>query len=129
MAANVDEYIRYMPGVQKYRTLLNGLNLTWENIEINAEMNCPTEAKTILPTMASTREGYSRLEVQPIENLVQEELKKVVQEITSKASGEGGRRNRHRLRLRTTVQWLPEVQEQRRLRQRHHPLEHSPSNR
>ncbi|RII26966.1 MAG: chemotaxis protein CheW [Geobacter sp.] len=82
---NVDEFIRFMPNMQKYQTLLNGLNFTWENIEVNAEMNCPTEAKTILPTMASTREGFSRLEVQLIENLVREEIKKVILEITSKA--------------------------------------------
>jgi len=82
---NVEEFIRFMPDVQKYQTLLNGLNFTWENIEVNAEMNCPTEAKTILPTMASTREGFSRLEVQLIENLVREEIKKVILEITSKA--------------------------------------------
>lgn len=85
VAVNVEEFIRFMPDVQKYQTLLNGLNFTWENIEINAEMNCPTEAKTILPTMSSTREGFSRLEVQLIENLVREEIKKIVLEITSKA--------------------------------------------
>lgn len=82
---NVEEFIRVMPGVQKYQMLLNGLNFTWENIEINAEMNCPAEAKTILPTMASTREGFSKLEVQLIENLVKEEIKKIILEITSKA--------------------------------------------
>lgn len=84
-AVNVEEFIRFMPGVQKYRALLDRLNFTWENIETNAEMNCPTEAKTILPTMTSTREGFNRLEIQLIENLVQEEIKKVVLEITSKA--------------------------------------------
>ena len=82
---NVDDFIRFMPDVQKYKTLLNGLNFTWENIEVNAEMNCPDEAKTILPTMANTREGFSRLEMQLIENLVREEINKVVLEITSKA--------------------------------------------
>jgi len=84
-AVNVDEFIRFMPDVQKYQTLLHGLNFTWENIEVNAEMNCPVEAKTILPTMTSTREGFSRLEVQLIENLIREEIKKVILEITSKA--------------------------------------------
>lgn len=82
---NVNEFIRFMPDVQKYQRLLNGLNFTWENIEVNAEMNCPVEAKTILPTMASTREGFSQLEVQLIENLIREEIKKVILEITSKA--------------------------------------------
>jgi len=85
LTINVDDFIRFMPDVQKYQTLLHGLNFTWENIEVNAEMNCPVEAKTILPTMTSTREGFSHLEVQLIENLIREEIKKVVLEISSKA--------------------------------------------
>ncbi|MDD2338593.1 MAG: hypothetical protein PHD01_18710 [Geobacteraceae bacterium] len=82
---NIDDFIRFMPEIQRYGTLLSMLNFAWENIEMNTEMNCPAEAKTILPTMASTREGFSLLEVQLIENLIREEIKKGVLEITSKA--------------------------------------------
>jgi chemotaxis signal transduction protein len=81
----VDEFIPFMRNVSKCATQLSELNFTWGLIESTAKMNCPAEAKTILPTMAATRQGFGRLEEQLIANLVEENINKVVLEITSKA--------------------------------------------
>ena len=81
----VEAFIPYMRSVSRCEKQLENLNFTWGMIEATAKMNCPVEAKTILPTMEATREGFGKLEEQLIENLVQETIRKVVLEITSKA--------------------------------------------
>lgn len=84
-ALPIDEFIPSMRNVAKCARQLSELNFTWGLIESTAKMNCPTEAKTILPTMAATREGFGKLEKQLIANLVEENVNKLVLEITSKA--------------------------------------------
>jgi chemotaxis signal transduction protein len=84
-AHSVDDFIPVMRNVAKCATQLSELNFTWGLIEATAKMNCPTEAKTILPTMAATREGFGKLETQLIENLVEENFNKVLLEVGSKA--------------------------------------------
>ena len=81
----VEAFIPFMRSVAQCEKQLENLNFTWGMIEATAKMNCPAEAKTILPTMGATREGFGRLERQLIENLVQENIRKVVLEIGSKA--------------------------------------------
>lgn len=81
----VEAFIPYMRSVSRCEKQLENLNFTWGMIEATAKMNCPVEAKTILPTMEATREGFGKLEEQLIENLVEETIHKVVLEITSKA--------------------------------------------
>lgn len=81
----IEEMIDYMPSVRRCKQSLDGLDLIWSVISANAEMNCPHEAVTILSTMQKTQEGFGVLEEKLIENLVAENIKKVVLDITSKA--------------------------------------------
>ncbi len=79
------EFLRYMPAVTVCERSLRELNFAWRLIESTAKMVCPVEAKTILPTMKVTREGFNQLEQQLIANLVQQNISKSVQEIDFKA--------------------------------------------
>lgn len=83
--ALVDEFIPFMRNVAKCERRMGELNFTWSLIESTAKMTCPVEAKTILPTMAATRQGFGTLEGQLIENLVRENIRKVVIDITARA--------------------------------------------
>jgi len=80
-----EEFLPYMPGVTKCERALRELDFTWRLIESTAKMVCPLEAKTILPTMKATRDGFISLESQLITNLVQENIAKTVQEMYFKA--------------------------------------------
>jgi len=48
-------------------------------------MNCPSEEHTILPTMAATGAGFSRLEQELVTSLVREKVGNVLDEIGAKA--------------------------------------------
>ncbi|WP_245200421.1 chemotaxis protein CheW [Herbaspirillum sp. LeCh32-8] len=74
-----------MRDVAKCEQSLQELNLMWRVIEASAKMNCPVEAKTILPTMAATRSGFSRLERELVSSLVEEKVRNVLAEIGTKA--------------------------------------------
>ncbi|SFV14374.1 chemotaxis protein CheW [Pseudoduganella namucuonensis] len=78
-------YLPYMPDVGKCQRSLHELNLMWRIIEASAKMNCPVEAKTILPTMAATRAGFSQLEDELVASLVREKVRHVRGEIATKA--------------------------------------------
>jgi chemotaxis signal transduction protein len=78
-------FMPYMRDVAKCEQSLQELNLMWRVIEASAKMNCPTEAKTILPTMAATRSGFSRLERELVASLVEEKVRNVQDEIATKA--------------------------------------------
>jgi chemotaxis signal transduction protein len=80
-----DELLPYMPGVAQCERALRELNFAWRLIESTAKMVCPVEAKTILPTMKVTRDGFSDLEKELITHLVQENIAKSAQEIQFKA--------------------------------------------
>ena len=75
----------YMPDVGKCERSLHELNLMWRMIEASAKMNCPVEAKTILPTMAATRAGFSQLEDELVASLVREKVRNVLAELATKA--------------------------------------------
>ncbi len=81
----VDTYLPYMRDVIRCEQSLSELNLMWRMIESAAKMNCPVEAKTILPTMAATREGFNRLEHELVASLVNEKVMTVLDEIGTKA--------------------------------------------
>jgi chemotaxis signal transduction protein len=74
-----------MRDVTRCEQSLQELNLMWRIIEASAKMNCPTEAKTILPTMAATRAGFSRLESELVASLVNEKVNNVLTELGTKA--------------------------------------------
>ena len=81
----IDTFLPYMRDVIRCEQSLHELNLMWRMIESAAKMNCPVEAKTILPTMAATREGFNRLEQELVASLVSEKVATVLDEIGTKA--------------------------------------------
>ncbi|WP_420130740.1 chemotaxis protein CheW [Rhodoferax ferrireducens] len=81
----IDTYLPYMRDVIRCEQSLHELNLMWRMIESSAKMNCPVEARTILPTMAATREGFNRLEQELVASLVKEKIATVLDEIGTKA--------------------------------------------
>lgn len=85
MSLQIEEFLPFMPGVAKCERLLRELNFAWRLIESTAKMVCPLEAKTILPAMKATRDGFTSLETQLIANLVEESISKSVQEMHFKA--------------------------------------------
>lgn len=80
-----EELLSYMPGVAKWERALRELNIAWRSIESTARMVCPAEAKSILPTVRATRDGFNNLEKELIANLVHECTEKCVQEIHFRA--------------------------------------------
>lgn len=81
----IDTFLPYMRDVVRCEQSLHELNLMWRMIEASARMNCPAEAKTILPTMAATRAGFNRLEQELVASLVREKVGNVLDEIGTKA--------------------------------------------
>ena len=81
----IDNFLPYMRDVVRCEQSLHELNLMWRIIESSAKMNCPVEAKGILPTMAATRAGFNRLEKELVLSLVQEKVATVLNEIGTKA--------------------------------------------
>lgn len=57
----IDTFLPYMRDVVRCEQSLHELHLMWRMIESSAKMNCPLEARSILPTMAATRAGFKRL--------------------------------------------------------------------
>ena len=84
-ALSTDSFLPYMRDVIRCEQSLRELNLMWRMIESAAKMNCPVEAKTILPTMAATREGFDNLEQELVASLVGEKVATVLDEIGTKA--------------------------------------------
>ncbi|HTH45139.1 MAG TPA: chemotaxis protein CheW [Oxalicibacterium sp.] len=81
----IDTFLPYMRDVSRCEQSLRELNLMWRMIESSAKMNCPVEAKAILPTMAATRAGFNRLEQELVSSLVREKVSNVLEEIGTKA--------------------------------------------
>ncbi|CAN5706189.1 hypothetical protein BH11PSE12_BH11PSE12_15380 [soil metagenome] len=81
----IDTFLPYMRDVIRCEQSLHELNLMWRMIEASAKMNCPLEAKAILPTMAATREGFNRLEQELVASLVHEKVSTVLSAIGTKA--------------------------------------------
>jgi len=81
----IDTFLPYMRDVIRCEQALHELSLMWRMIESAAKMNCPEEAKAILPTMAATRDGFTRLEHELVTSLVREKVVTVLNEIGTKA--------------------------------------------
>lgn len=81
----IDTFLPYMRDVIRCEQSLHELSLMWRMIEASAKMNCPVEAKSILPTMAATRSGFDRLEQELVLSLVREKVATVLDEIGTKA--------------------------------------------
>ena len=82
---NLDKFLPHMRDVMRCEQSLRELNLTWRMIESSAKMNCPVEARAIIPTMSATREGFDRLEKDLVNSLVREKVSNVLAEIGTKA--------------------------------------------
>jgi len=85
VVTQIDTFLPYMRDVIRCEQSLHELNLMWRIIESSAKMNCPVEAKAILPTMAATRTGFNRLEGELVLSLVQEKVATILDEIGTKA--------------------------------------------
>src|SRR5256885_2080344 len=81
----ISSFLPYMPDVGKCERSLHELNLMWRMIEASAKMNCPAEARTILPTMAATRAGFGELEDELVASLAHEKMRNVLAELATKA--------------------------------------------
>ena len=82
---NIDTFLPFMRNVVRCENSLRELNLMWRLIEASAKMNCPEEAHSILPMMAATREGFTRLEGDLVHSLVQESISEAMAEIGTSA--------------------------------------------
>lgn len=84
-ALQIDTFLPYMRDVTRCEQSLRELSLMWRMIESSAKMNCPVEAGTIIPTMAATRAGFDRLELELVSSLVHEKAANALTEIGTKA--------------------------------------------
>lgn len=87
LATRIDTatFLPYMRDVAGYEQTLQELGLMWRLIDASARMNCPAEAKTILSSLAATRNGFSALESALVSTLVQEKVANVQRAIGTKA--------------------------------------------
>jgi len=85
VTVHTDTFIPYMRDVARCESALRELNLMWRLIEASAKMNCPEEARSLLPMMSATREGFQRLESELVMSLVQESIREVMAEIGTSA--------------------------------------------
>lgn len=81
----VEAFLPYMRDVDRCERSLHELNLMWRTIESSAKINCPAEARAILPAMATTRSGFAAFELTLVESLVQEKLGSVQAELLTRA--------------------------------------------
>lgn len=81
----LDTYLPHMRDVGKCEQALHELNLMWRMIESSAKMNCPQEARAILPTMAATRAGFAELEQDLVLGLVRQKADNACTELATKA--------------------------------------------
>jgi chemotaxis signal transduction protein len=85
LAASSDTFLPYMPDVARCELSLRELNQMWQLIESSAKMNCPAEARLLLPAMVATRTGFAQLERALIANLVQEKVRHVLADLGTQA--------------------------------------------
>jgi chemotaxis signal transduction protein len=74
-----------MPDVARCELSLRELNQMWRLIESSAKMNCPAEARLLLPAMIATRTGFAHLEQALVANLVQEKVRHVLADLGTQA--------------------------------------------
>ncbi|WP_207393300.1 chemotaxis protein CheW [Duganella aceris] len=83
--ASSDIFLPHMPDVARCEQALRELNQMWRLIESSAKMNCPTEARLLLPAMVATRTGFAHLEQALVANLVQEKVRHVLAKLGTQA--------------------------------------------
>ena len=83
--ASSETFLPYMPDVARCELSLRELNQMWQLIESSAKMNCPAEARLLLPAMIATRTGFAQLERALIANLVREKVGHVLANLGTQA--------------------------------------------
>lgn len=81
----VDRFLPFMHDVEKCDASLRELSLMWRLIESSIKMNHADAAAAILPTMASTRHHFNRLEAELVASLVRQKVAAAMREIGIKA--------------------------------------------
>ncbi|WP_296952433.1 chemotaxis protein CheW [uncultured Massilia sp.] len=81
----LDTFLPHMPDVGRCQAALHELHHTWRLIEASARMNCPAEARTLLPAVVSTRTNLAQLEDALVANLVSEKVRQVLGEAATRA--------------------------------------------
>lgn len=80
-----NDYLAHMSDIQKFGKNFSGLNEHWDNIKLLCEINCPSQSKNILPSMAAIQKGFFSLQQELISTLITETLNKLEQKTISKA--------------------------------------------
>lgn len=81
----LDTFLPYMPDVARCQGALHELHQTWRLIEASAKMNCPSEARLLLPAVIATRTDLAQLEEALVCNLVTEKVRQVLGEAATRA--------------------------------------------
>jgi len=81
----VETFLPYMPDVARRQAALHELHQTWRLIEASARMNCPAEARMLLPAVVATRTGLVQLERALVANMVSEKVRQVLIEAATRA--------------------------------------------
>ncbi|TXG01595.1 chemotaxis protein CheW [Massilia arenae] len=81
----VESFLPYMQDVVRRQTALHELHQTWRLIEASAKMNCPLEARLLLPAVLATRTGLVQLERDLVANMVSEKVRQVRREAATRA--------------------------------------------
>lgn len=81
----LDAFLPYMPDVGRCQDALHELHQIWRLIEASAKMNCPAEARTLLPAVIATRTNLAQLEEALVRNLVTEKVRQVLGEAATRA--------------------------------------------
>jgi len=81
----VETFLPYMQDVTRRQAALHELHQTWRLIEASAKMNCPVEARLLLPAVLATRTDLVQLERDLVANMVSEKVRQVMQEAATRA--------------------------------------------
>ncbi|MCC2956430.1 chemotaxis protein CheW [Massilia sp. IC2-477] len=81
----VDTLLPCMPDVAQRQAALHELHQTWRLIEASAKMNCPSEARLLLPAVLATRTDLVQLERDLVANMVAEKVRQVLGEAATRA--------------------------------------------
>lgn len=81
----LDTFLPHMPDVGRCQAALRELHQTWRLIEASAKMNCPVEARMLLPAVVATRTNLGQLEEALVAKLVSEKVQQVLGEAATRA--------------------------------------------
>ncbi len=84
-ARPVESFLPYMPDVVQRQAALHELHQTWRMIEASAKMNCPVEARLLLPAVLATRTDLVQLERDLVANMVLEKVRQMLGEAATRA--------------------------------------------